>query len=63
MKNLRLGIIILGLICATYGIYYNANRYVKIPDTAYLYNLLPPCVVFVAFFVQLIYFVKAKDKK
>ncbi len=63
MKNLRLGIIILGLICATYGIYYNANCYVKIPDTAHLYNLLPPCVVFVAFLVQLIYFVKAKDKK
>ncbi len=63
MKNFRLGILILGLLCTSYGIYYNANRYVKVPDTAHLYDLLPPCIVFIVFLIQLIYFVKTKDRK
>ena len=63
MKNFRLGIIIMGLICASYGIYYNANRYLKIPDGANLYNLSLPCFVFLCFFIQLILLVKTKDKK
>jgi hypothetical protein len=63
VQKIRLILIIITLFSSSYGIYFGINAYVKTPDAIHLYRLSLPCFVFVMIIIQLIIFVKNKDKK
>jgi hypothetical protein len=63
MKKYRKIILVVGLICTLYGIYFGINAYTKTPDGTHLYRLSLPCFIFVIFLIQLIVLLKFEYKK